>query len=72
MTEKAVEQSLNQLACTQSIIADRLSTMRNADLILVIDDGKIIERGNHQQLLKQGGYYAQLIKSQLASGEVVA
>jgi len=72
MTEKAVEQHLSALACTQIIIAHRLSTIRNADLILVLNDGKIVERGTHQELLTSGGYYAQLIQSQLSNGEVLA
>lgn len=65
-TEHTVEQNLNALSCTQIIIAHRLSTIRNADLILVLDDGRIVERGTHQQLLAQQGYYAKLIQHQLA------
>lgn len=65
-TEHTVEQNLNALSCTQIIIAHRLSTIRNADLILVLDDGQIVERGTHQQLLAQQGYYAKLIQHQLA------
>ncbi|HZR44310.1 MAG TPA: peptidase domain-containing ABC transporter, partial [Ktedonobacteraceae bacterium] len=72
VTEKAVEQNISQLSCTQIIIAHRLSTIRNADVILVVHEGKVVERGNHQELLRQGGYYARLIQSQLASGEVVS
>jgi ATP-binding cassette subfamily B protein len=65
-TEHIVEQNLNALSCTQIIIAHRLSTIRHADLILVLDDGHIVERGTHQQLLAQRGYYARLIQHQLA------
>lgn len=72
MTEKVVEQHLRRLACTQIIIAHRLSTIRDADIILVLQEGKIVERGTHQQLLTHGGYYAQLIQSQLANGEIVS
>ncbi|QBD83411.1 peptidase domain-containing ABC transporter [Ktedonosporobacter rubrisoli] len=72
VTEKAVETSINSMACTQIVIAHRLSTIRNADMILVLHEGQIVERGNHNQLLKANGYYAKLIQSQLASGEVVA
>jgi ABC-type bacteriocin/lantibiotic exporters, contain an N-terminal double-glycine peptidase domain len=46
------------------IIAHRLSTIRNADLILVMNEGKIIEKGTHKELLARGGFYAQLYKSQ--------
>ena len=70
VTERAVEQSLRQLACTQIIIAHRLSTIRNADLILVLDHGTIVERGTHQQLLDRDGFYAKLIQSQIAAGEI--
>ncbi len=44
-----------------------MSIIRNADLILVIDQGTIMERGTHQELLKRSGFYARLIQSQLAS-----
>ncbi|HEY7127734.1 MAG TPA: peptidase domain-containing ABC transporter, partial [Ktedonobacterales bacterium] len=72
VTEQAVERNLRTLACTQIVIAHRLSTIRNADLILVLEQGTIIERGTHAELLSQQGYYAQLIQSQLASGEIKA
>lgn len=72
VTEQAIEQNLRKLTCTQIIIAHRLSTIRNADLILVLHEGTIVERGTHQQLLKRNGYYATLIQSQLASGEIKA
>ena len=72
VTERMVEQALRQLHCTQIIIAHRLSTIRNADLILVIDQGTIVERGTHEDLLRQNGYYANLIHSQLAAGEIKA
>jgi ABC-type bacteriocin/lantibiotic exporter with double-glycine peptidase domain len=72
LTEQAVEQNLRALQCTQIIIAHRLSTIRNADLILVLDQGTITERGTHAELLQQHGYYAQLIQSQLATGEIKA
>lgn len=49
---------------TSFVIAHRLSTIRQADLILVVKDGKIIERGTHQELLSQRGYYYELYSKQ--------
>jgi ABC-type bacteriocin/lantibiotic exporter with double-glycine peptidase domain len=71
-TERAVEQNLQRLSCTQLVIAHRLSTVRNADLILVLDQGRVVEQGTHQQLLRRRGFYAQLIKIQLENGEIEA
>ncbi|MDO4322291.1 MAG: ABC transporter ATP-binding protein [Lachnospiraceae bacterium] len=51
---------------TSFIVAHRLSTIRNADVILVMKDGNIIEQGNHQTLLEQNGFYAKLYNSQFA------
>lgn len=51
---------------TTFIVAHRLSTIREADVILVMKDGHIIEQGNHESLLKQGGFYAELYESQFA------
>jgi len=51
---------------TSFIVAHRLSTIREADIILVMKDGSIIEQGNHEQLLAQNGFYAQLYNSQFA------
>ncbi|NLY21341.1 MAG: ABC transporter ATP-binding protein [Tissierellia bacterium] len=51
---------------TSFVIAHRLSTIRNADVILVLKDGKLIERGNHEELIKENGFYAELYESQFA------
>ncbi len=65
-TEKIVQASFAELTKgrTTMIIAHRLSTIRNADHIIVIDDGRILEQGNHQTLLEQGGAYARMHASQ--------
>jgi len=55
---------------TSFMIAHRLSTVVNADLILVMKDGKIIESGNHHDLLKQKGYYFELYKNQFVEDSV--
>jgi ATP-binding cassette subfamily B protein len=70
VTERKVEENLRRVGCTQIIIAHRLSTVRNADLILVLNEGMLLEQGTHDQLLQQNRYYAKLIRAQLASGEI--
>jgi ATP-binding cassette subfamily B multidrug efflux pump len=55
---------------TSFIIAHRLSTIRNADLILVMDEGDIVEQGQHEELLARGGFYAELYNSQFETAEV--
>jgi ABC-type bacteriocin/lantibiotic exporter with double-glycine peptidase domain len=65
ITERIVEEHLASLACTQIIIAHRLSTVRNADIIYVLEQGRIIEHGSHYALMARGGYYADLIHHQL-------
>ncbi len=65
-TEIQIQTAMNELMKNKTcfIIAHRLSTIQNADTILVIKDGAIIEQGNHNQLLKQGGFYYSLYHSQ--------
>ena len=67
-TEELVQQAMDKLmeGRTSFIIAHRLSTIKNADLILVMNEGNIIETGNHEQLMKKGGFYADLYNSQFA------
>ena len=60
LSESRVQQNLRTLDCTQIIIAHRLSTVRDADRIIVLEDGEIQEIGNHQELLKREGIYYQL------------
>jgi ATP-binding cassette subfamily B protein len=57
---------------TSIVIAHRLSTVRNADQILVVDDGRIVERGTHEQLLGTGGLYAELYRTQFEQQESIA
>jgi ABC-type bacteriocin/lantibiotic exporter with double-glycine peptidase domain len=66
LTESIVDQNLSELDCTRIVIAHRLSTVRNADLILVLDQGFIVERGVHKDLLALGGAYAALVHDQEA------
>jgi ATP-binding cassette subfamily B protein len=65
ITEVRVQEALAQLRCTRVVIAHRLSTIVDADLILVMDEGRIVERGVHRDLLARGGAYAELVASQL-------
>ncbi len=66
-SEAAVKRALDAALedRTSLVIAHRLSTVRNADLILVVDDGRIVQSGTHTQLLHQGGLYADLYRTQL-------
>jgi ATP-binding cassette subfamily B protein len=65
-TELQIQNAMDELmqGRTSFVIAHRLSTIKNADLILVLKDGDIIESGTHQELLDQGGFYAELYNSQ--------
>ena len=65
-TEELVQKAMDKLTegRTSFIIAHRLSTIKNADLILVMNEGNIIEQGNHEELMKQGGFYEKLYNSQ--------
>ena len=67
-TEVLIQKAMDKLmqGKTSFVIAHRLSTIRDADLILVVRDGNIIEQGKHDELLQQGGFYAELYNSQFA------
>jgi len=68
-TEKAIQESLKELdfSCTKIIIAQRISTTKDADQILIMKNGEITERGTHDELVKKGGYYAELVKLQMGA-----
>lgn len=70
-TEELIQKAMDKLmeGRTSFVIAHRLSTIRNADLILVMRDGNIIEQGNHDQLMEQKGFYADLYNSQFVEEE---
>ncbi|HIT71085.1 MAG TPA: ABC transporter ATP-binding protein [Candidatus Scatovivens faecipullorum] len=73
-TEELVQKAMDKLTegRTSFIIAHRLSTIKNADLILVINEGNIIEQGNHEELLAKNGFYADLYNSQFQKTEEIA
>ena len=68
-TEAHIQQAMDHLmrGRTSFVIAHRLSTIKNADLILVMDQGNIVETGNHEELLQRGGMYADIYNSQFAA-----
>jgi ATP-binding cassette subfamily B protein len=70
-TEKVIQDAIQKVLVgrTSFVIAHRLSTIRNADKILVIEDGKIIESGNHKELISMKGYYYNLYKNQFIEDE---
>ena len=70
-TEELIQKAMDRLmeGRTSFVIAHRLSTIRNADLILVMKDGNIIEQGNHEELMAQAGFYADLYNSQFTEDD---
>jgi ABC-type multidrug transport system, ATPase and permease components len=68
-TEELIQKAMNKLTqkCTSFVIAHRLSTVKNADIIIYMENGDIKEIGNHEELIKKGGYYEKLYKSQFSS-----
>ena len=63
-TQKQVSDALDRLKCTRIVVAHRLSTIRNCDRILVMENGEIIEEGNYEELIAQNGYFAELVDRQ--------
>ena len=64
ITQKAVSDALDRLECTRIVIAHRISTIRNCDRILVLDQGRIIEEGTYDELISQKGFFAELVARQ--------
>jgi ATP-binding cassette subfamily B protein len=71
-TEEEILQGLREVMRTRTtfLVSHRVSTVREADLIVVLRDGRIVERGRHQQLVAQGGFYAELHRRQLLEEEM--
>lgn len=68
-TEQLIQKAMNNLmkGRTSFVIAHRLSTIKDSDVILVLNDGDIVEKGNHEELMAKGGFYYELYNSQFAS-----
>ena len=67
-TEEQIQAAMRTLMKDKTcfVIAHRLSTVRNADCILVVRDGQVVEQGRHEELMEQGGFYAKLYQAQFS------
>lgn len=63
-TQKQVSEALDQLNCTRIVIAHRLSTIKHCDRILILDDGRIVEEGTYDELIRKNGFFADLVERQ--------
>ncbi len=63
-TQRQVSEALDAMGCTRLVIAHRLSTIRHCDRILVLDGGKVVEDGTYDELIEQGGFFAELVERQ--------
>jgi ATP-binding cassette subfamily C protein len=66
LTQSVVQQGLAEMQCTRLVIAHRLSTVRQADNIIVLEQGKLVEQGSFDELAAQAGPFATLLQRQLA------
>lgn len=70
ITQKSVSNAIDKLKCTRIVIAHRLSTIRNADRIIYLEKGKIVEEGTYEELVAKNGYFASLIERQRIDADV--
>lgn len=69
-TEHYIQENLKKISCTKLIVAQRISSTKDADLILILKDGKIVERGNHAELMEQKGYYYDICQLQMGGENI--
>jgi len=65
LVQRAIDKTISEKKCTIVMVAHRLQTVRNADVIVVMKDGVIVEQGNHEELIKSQGLYFEMLNSQV-------